>query len=83
MIKVLSISLVIIVVCYNIICYFMELEIKEYKRIALELEKVYFTMQKQFDSLTICYDELADSYEELIEEYEKLKGDKDNEQTSI
>ena len=82
MIKALIISLVIIVVCCNIICYFMGLEIKESKRIASEIEDEFLTLQARYDSLTICYDRLADSYEELYKEYEKLKGD-DDEQTSI
>ena len=82
MIKALIISLVIVVVCCNIICYFMGLEIKESKRIASNVVDEYQTLQARYDSLTICYDRLADSYEELYKEYEKLKGD-DDEQTSI
>ena len=84
MIKVLLISLVIIVVCCNIVCYFMGLDIKEYRRIAKSTMDEYLALQVRYDNLTICYDRLADSYEELYGEYEKLKGDDDeHEQTSI
>lgn len=82
MVKVLLISLVIIVVCCNIICYFMGLEIKESKRLAANVVDEYQALQVRYDSLTICYDRLAESYEEIYGEYEKLKGDND-EQTSI
>ena len=83
MIKVFVISFVIIVVCCNIVCYFMGLDIKEYRRIAKSTMDEYLALQVRYDNLTICYDRLADSYEELYKEYEKLKGDDADEQTSI